>query len=1352
MIGILVLIGWTIDNAFLKSLVQGFISMKPNTALSFVLIGGALWCFSLKNQTAIIERTALACASAVTMLGMLTTVEYLLNWNPGFDQWLFEDSLATAGPWAPGRMGMNTALCFSLFGSALLLNKKGATWIALIREGCTLGGILLAFVALLGYLYGERLLYGIGPYTSMALHTSLTVLVAGVGLLFLHPDQGLMAVLTTQQAGGYALRRMLPGLLVVLPTIGWFSLAGQRHSLYGTELGLAIFATLATVTLFALLWWTARSLNAVAQAHDLARQARDESERRFRQLAESIREVFWLSDPSKQQVLYVSPAYETIWGRSCESIYTSPASWAEAIHPDDRDRIWQAALTRQTLGTYDEEYRIVTPHGGVRWIRDRAFPVKNDRGQIYRIAGIAEDITERKQAEVELRESEERFERAFRASPHPVGITELDSGICVDANDACLSLFGFSREEVIGTSTLDLHIWPTPDHRKRFVELLRVHGSIQNQEVTVRTKHGSLLHCLVSSELMELGGVRCLLTVGNDITDRKRAETELQQAHDELEARVLLRTKELTDANLALTESEERFRQLFEDSPVAMSISDDAGRFTQVNRAYGRLLGVEPKSLIGRTCESFTHPEDVPESAELTQQFLSGHIPSYTCEKRYCLDIGRTIWVRVTVHRLALPGQTAPVGLAIIEDMTERKRMEEERERLVRDRLLLLESTSEGIYGLDVEGNCTFVNRAGATLLGYKPYELLGLRLHDIIHREEDRADACPTHLAFIGGQACRTEHDVVWRRDNTTFPVAFTASPIFESGGVRGTVVTFTDVTERKRTEEALKERARLSSFAAAISQILNRESSTEDILRHCAETVVTHLGAVLTRIWTLEPGDLCDTCFKSSLCANKAQCLHLRASAGVSTNLNGEYRRIPLGVLKVGRIAQGMGVMHTNDALGDDRLPNKEWLRAHEIHSFAGFPLVIEGAVFGVMGVFARSPWTEPVLAALESACSGIAATIARKQAEELVRTSESFLSSVLDHLPNMVFVKDSADLRFVRVNKAGEELLGLSRDEILGKCDHDFFPKDQADFFTDKDRTVIENHQLVDILEEPIQTKRKGLRYLHTKKIPLYGSAGRPQYLVGISEDITERKQAEEDLRSAYDQLRDLAHRLETARETERRRIARELHDEFGQALTGMKLDLSWFRAKISRLVPATAGKPLLKKVQDLSSSVDVLINAIRETATSLRPSILDDLGLIAALEWLVKEFRTRTAIACTLDLVGDVSRVQMTAESSTSLFRIVQELFTNVTRHAQASAVHLRLSEEEEHLVLEFTDNGTGIMPHQITQARSLGLRGMEERTALLGGSFAIDGAPGVGTTVRITLPISSLVESAGEEVR
>lgn len=146
------------------------------------------------------------------------------------------------------------------------------------------------------------------------------------------------------------------------------------------------------------------------------------NEQSFCQLAESIGAVFWMTDPAKTRMIYVSPGYEKVWGRSCASLYDSPAAWMDSVHPEDRNRITEAAMTTQIDGGYDEEFRIVRPDGAIRWIHDRAFPIRDEAGEVYRIAGIAEDITERKRLEQEVIEMSDREQ--CRLGQH------LHDGIC----------------------------------------------------------------------------------------------------------------------------------------------------------------------------------------------------------------------------------------------------------------------------------------------------------------------------------------------------------------------------------------------------------------------------------------------------------------------------------------------------------------------------------------------------------------------------------------------------------------------------------------------------------------------------------------------------------------------------------------------------------------------------------------------------------------------------------------------------------------------------------------------------------------------------------------------------------
>ena len=170
------------------------------------------------------------------------------------------------------------------------------------------------------------------------------------------------------------------------------------------------------------------------------------SEERFRQVTESIQEVFWMTDTSKKQMIYISPSYEEIWGRSCASLYQSPLNWLEAVHPDDRDRITKAAITTQTAGSYDEEYRVVRPDGSLRWIRDRAFPVFDKNGQLYRLAGIAEDVTERKRLECEVLEISDHEQERIGQDLHD-GLCQYLASIAMTANLLKRRLTGVANPE-----------------------------------------------------------------------------------------------------------------------------------------------------------------------------------------------------------------------------------------------------------------------------------------------------------------------------------------------------------------------------------------------------------------------------------------------------------------------------------------------------------------------------------------------------------------------------------------------------------------------------------------------------------------------------------------------------------------------------------------------------------------------------------------------------------------------------------------------------------------------------------------------------------------------------------------
>jgi signal transduction histidine kinase len=247
-------------------------------------------------------------------------------------------------------------------------------------------------------------------------------------------------------------------------------------------------------------------------------------------------------------------------------------------------------------------------------------------------------------------------------------------------------------------------------------------------------------------------------------------------------------------------------------------------------------------------------------------------------------------------------------------------------------------------------------------------------------------------------------------------------------------------------------------------------------------------------------------------------------------------------------------------------------------------------------------------------------------------------------------------------------------------------------------------------------------------------------KPDMVLVHVEDVTERRQAEMRNRESREQLRALAARLESIREEERTQLSREIHDELGQLMTGLKMDLAWIRKRIAEF-GEQAATAMTARVQQMNTLLDDSIQTVRKISGQLRPALLDALGLIAAIEWQAKEWQTRTGILCQVDVLID--EPHMSKEHATELFRIFQELLTNIGRHAGASEAGVILESVDDGLSLEVRDNGRGITEDEVNRRLSLGILGMEERAARLGGHIRFTGIPGHGTTVRVTIPLKQV---------
>ena len=244
--------------------------------------------------------------------------------------------------------------------------------------------------------------------------------------------------------------------------------------------------------------------------------------------------------------------------------------------------------------------------------------------------------------------------------------------------------------------------------------------------------------------------------------------------------------------------------------------------------------------------------------------------------------------------------------------------------------------------------------------------------------------------------------------------------------------------------------------------------------------------------------------------------------------------------------------------------------------------------------------------------------------------------------------------------------------------------------------------------------------------------YLEYGGKAFNLAITRDITERKKAEERLKAFQGELEELTRYLNKAREEERTAIARDLHDELGQQLSILTID--W--AGLENKLPAD-DKALAAMVKDVNERVDEAIRTVQRLATGLRPALLDDLGLVAAIQWQAKEFSKRTGIPS--DVSAPKEAAKLDRDLSTALFRIFQESLTNVARHAQASRVKVRFAQGKEGVALEIADNGRGIREAEASASTSLGLIGMRERLRPWNGQVEVTGREGQGTTVHVKVP-------------
>lgn len=458
-----------------------------------------------------------------------------------------------------------------------------------------------------------------------------------------------------------------------------------------------------------------------------------ESEERFRQIARHLDAVFWLTNPEKTRIDYVSAAFDRIYGLPRETLLTNARAWLETVHPDDRERL-AASLKLQREGSWSADFRVVHPDGTVRRLHARSFPVKNERGEVVRIAGITEDVTLRRQSELRLR-------AILEGSQNPVYIKDLE-GRYLLMNAAGAALFNGTPQDIVGQRDADLLdgdvLRLARETDRRVVESGEPHTYSGPAHLVGPDRTYLTTKFPYRSETGEIVGV---VGISHDVTDIRRTEEALRQ-------------------------SEQKLRAIVEHAVDPIYIKDLDGRYVTANPAAAMAFGISVPELVGRTDADFHDPETARDILEIDRRIVESGKP-YTYAKPRRFPTGERAFMTTKVPYRAPDGSV--IGLiGISRDITDRMRAEDEL-RLFRN---LIDHVDDAIFVIDPpSGRILDVNQTACERLGYEREEILELAVMDV-ETIIPNLDAWRAHLAGLTRNEARTIEGQHRRRDGTTFPV----------------------------------------------------------------------------------------------------------------------------------------------------------------------------------------------------------------------------------------------------------------------------------------------------------------------------------------------------------------------------------------------------------------------------------------------------------------------------------------------------------------------------------------------------------------------------------------------------
>ncbi|MEP7254507.1 MAG: PAS domain S-box protein [Ferruginibacter sp.] len=1111
------------------------------------------------------------------------------------------------------------------------------------------------------------------------------------------------------------------------------------------------------------------------------RKKNDETLRYQARLLESVSDAITSLDMNRKIVS---------WNKACEELYGFKAE--EVFGKRIRELVtfeFPFTTTEEVFkqvyseGQWKGEFNFIHPKTKVKtYLLSSLSVLKNKAGDITGIMLTSKDITERKKREEEINISNERFELIAQATNEAVWDHDFKKNETW-GNKKLYDLYGYGSE----TEKISFEMFLErihPDERDDVV--VRLRKAIENavtsltEEFRFKTTTGEYKNFYDRAYIKYDEGGKPLRILGamQDITERENTKR-------------------------AIVESEEKFSKAFHSSLLGLALYDSDFRIVDTNNVYAAILESTPAELIGKTSgeagmESKVNPA---KRTALDQKFddifnTEGRLNNFEMEIE--TNNGQLVTVLVSMEPLELNNKKYWLTSAM--DITDKKKAElllTESEEKYRT---LVEQANDGIFIADKEGRFLIVNSSGYNMSQYSPEELKNMSIYDLVLPADIKND--PFHFSEMAGNKVARAERRLKRKDGTLLDVEVTAK--FISGNrflafVRDVSESKKADKALRESEERYRALVENAPEALVVMDVKKQkfisvsESATklfkmskEELLkvgpievspeyqpegRRSSELVMEKLAEAMAggkpsfewthcdkagnlvpcEIWLVRlPSDnevlirgsivdiskrklaeevlqesekfLKETQFIAKLGTYTLDIASAKWKSseildeifGIDTDFDKTYENWQTIIHPEWR--QIMTDYFIQEVIGNKTKFDKEYkiIRIND---------KTERWVYGI-GNLKFNDNNEPI-----TMVGTIHDITERKEAEAVIYQSEQKYRLLFYNNPLPMWMSTIPDLDIIEVNEAAIKHYGYTRDEFIKLNAKDLRPAEDVEHFVaevKKMKQGINNTRAW-------RHKKKDGTIIHVEIFShdiMY--EGRRVWL-GLSNDVTGKYNARELLQKSYEEIRQLASNLQSIREDERTNIAREIHDELGQQLTGLKMDLHWLSRKIK-----DKDKEIHNKMKESIELINATITSVRKIATDLRPSILDDLGLIAALEWQGEEFEKRSGTK--VEFINQVGDLPVRAEVATGIFRIYQELLTNIARHANARLVSASLYTDEKTLWFSIKDNGVGFNADTIGNKKTLGLLGIKERTLLMGGTYEIKTQTGEGSETIISIPL------------